>query len=219
MRRLYMILAGLLLTVLATGAGAQTLAGRHHVGLRLGYWSQTASVRVETVSPEVSTSVQGDGYLGGVAYGYWLEEDLALTFDAGALAMDTETRVSPWTTSTGSGIVGSVLLGLKKYVSGARDGSSVRPYLGGAVGLYRGSQSEVIVGPTLLVEEREESTIGGRLVAGVDFVMGRYFMTGAAIGYNLMSDFDRPVGGSLNYSGPEMSLGFSVLLGDGRAKR
>ena len=219
MRFLSTILTGLLLTALATGAGAQSLAGRHRLGLNLGYWSQTASVRVETVSPDVSTSVQGDGFLGGVTYGYWLGENLALTIEAGALALDTETRVTSTTASTSSAVVGAVLFGLEKYVSGAEDGSSVRPHLGGAVGLYRGSQSEVVAGLTSLVEAREESSFGGRLSAGVDFLVGRSFMMGAAIGYNLMSDFDRPVGGSVNYSGPQMSFGFSLLLGGGKANR
>ena len=219
MRFLSTILTGLLLTALATGAGAQSLAGRHKLGLNLGYWSQTASERVEAVSPDVSTSVQGDGFLGGVTYGYWLEEDLALTIESGALALDTETRVTLTTAGTSTAVVGAVLLGLEKYVSGAQDGSSIRPYLGGAVGLYRGSQSEVVAGLTSLVEARAESSFGGRLSAGVDFVLSRRFMTGVAVGYNLMSDFDRPIGGSVNYSGPQMSFDFSILLGGGRAKR
>ncbi len=213
MRRLYTILGGLVLTALATGATAQTLDGRHEFGLRLGYWSQTANVRVEAVAPGVSTSVQGDGLLGGLTYGHWLEEDLALTIGVGALALDTETHASPTNAGTSSGVVGNILVGLKKYVAGAEAGSSVRPYLGAVMGVYRGSHSEVSVGLVSVLEAREETAFGGRLDLGVDFVTGRNFMTGVALGWNLMSDFDRPVGGSVNYSGPQMSLGFSLLLG------
>ena len=36
MRRMHAILAGLLLAALATGAGAQSLEGRHQLGLSLG---------------------------------------------------------------------------------------------------------------------------------------------------------------------------------------
>lgn len=48
---------------------------------------------------------------------------------------------------------------------------------------------------------------------GVDFVLGSHFMPGIALSYNLMSDFDKPIGGSKNYGGPEFSFGISYLFG------
>ena len=36
-----------------------------------------------------------------------------------------------------------------------------------------------------------------------------------AVAYDLMTDFAEPIGGSSNYSGPQMALGISLLLGGG----
>ncbi|MCP4600285.1 MAG: hypothetical protein GY847_07095, partial [Proteobacteria bacterium] len=60
-----------------------------------------------------------------------------------------------------------------------------------------------------------ETAFGGQLAAGLDFVTGRNFMMSAGFGWNLMSDFNEPIGGSKNYSGPEFSFGFSWLFGKG----
>ena len=40
-------------------------------------------------------------------------------------------------------------------------------------------------------------------------------MLGARLGYNLMADFDEPLGGRDNYGGPEFNLTFSWLIGSG----
>jgi len=45
--------------------------------------------------------------------------------------------------------------------------------------------------------------------------MCRKIFLGANLGYNLMSDFDRTIGGSDNYSGPEFSVGLSFLFDHG----
>ena|GEM_PF-5282297 len=46
-------------------------------------------------------------------------------------------------------------------------------------------------------------------------IMCRKIFLGANLGYNLMSDFDRTIGGSDNYSGPEFSVGLSFLFDHG----
>jgi hypothetical protein len=40
-------------------------------------------------------------------------------------------------------------------------------------------------------------------------------MATVSAAYDMMVDFDRPIGGSSNYSGPQMTLGISLLLGSG----
>lgn len=37
-------------------------------------------------------------------------------------------------------------------------------------------------------------------------------MTGITLGYNLMTDFAEPIGGSRNYSGPEFGIALSLVL-------
>jgi len=159
----------------------------------------------------------GSGFLGGLTYGHWLEEDLALTITVGAMALEAETRVTVSGTSAHAAAVGSFLLGLRHYFSSSTGRSPVRPYLGGGVGIYRGSQDDVISGTTVLATSRQETAFGGRLAVGSDFLLSRHFLTGLAAGYNLMTDFEAPIGGSRNYGGPEMSLDLSYLFGSGAA--
>jgi len=214
---LYLILLGTLSPTVATGAEAQSLAGRHQISLRLGMWNQTAETKVEAVTPTVSTSVEDSGLLAGLGYTHWLEENLALAIKFSALALDTETLVSVSGVSTDFAMVGSVLLGLKRTILTSSDDASVRPFLGASVGLFRGSQDEVRTGLEMVVASRAETAFGGQLGVGADFIVGRHFMAGVAIDYNLMSDFDEPIGGSRDYSGPEFSLGFGYLFGSGDA--
>jgi len=56
---------------------------------------------------------------------------------------------------------------------------------------------------------------GGQLGAGIDFILSPHFMAGIAGGYNIMADFEEPIGGSVNYGGPEFSIGLSYLFGQG----
>ncbi len=212
---LSLILIATCLIAFAPPADAQSLAGRHRLGLRLGAWNQTADVRVEAVSPTVSTSVGNNGMLGGVSYGYWLNDDLALDIDIGALTLDAETLVNTAGVSTNFAAVGEVLLGMRRYLTASAEHTTVRPYLGAGVGVFRGSQDDVVTGVSVVVSSREETAMGGRLGVGIDVFPSRRFMVGLGVGYNLMADFDEPIAGSRNYSGPVVSFDFAYLFGGG----
>ena len=86
------ILGGLLVVGLSLTSSGQTLEKRHQIELRVGMWNQTTGVRTETNFQGVTTSVESSGALGGVAYGHWLEETLALTISVTALQADVETH-------------------------------------------------------------------------------------------------------------------------------
>jgi hypothetical protein len=81
------------------------------------------------------------------------------------------------------------------------------------IGPFIGSQNETRAGLSVVAESRTETAVGGVISAGSDIRIGSRFITSAAIGYNLMTDFDRAIGGSRNYSGPEFSFGFGLVLG------
>jgi opacity protein-like surface antigen len=201
--------------LLSSCSYAASLEKRHQIGLRVGMWNQTTGVRSEVDVWGVTTSVDASGYLGGVSYGHWLEEYLALTIDIGGMAADVSTSSGASGVTTETSVIGSIIVGVKAYFPKSTYTSSVRPYARAGVGPFIGSQSSTDVGTSVTVESRSENAFGGQLGAGVDFILRRHFMTGFAVCYNLMTDFNQPVGGSRNYSGPEFSFGFSYLFGEG----
>jgi hypothetical protein len=201
---------------LAVSADAISLEKRHQLSLRLGMWNQITDVRTEVGIGGVETSVESSGMLGGIAYGHWLEEHLALTFSVGGMALDISTNTG-WTgVTTETSAIGSLLMGVKYYFAKSSLESSVRPYLKSSAGPFIGSQSRNQVGTTIVNESRTEFSFGGQFGAGVDFVTGRHFMMGFGLSYNLMTDFSEAIGGSRNYSGPEFSFEFSWLFGKGK---
>jgi hypothetical protein len=200
---------------LAISADAVSLEKRHQLVLRLGMWNQVTDTRVEVGVGGVQTSVGSNGMLGGIAYGHWLEENLALTLSVGGMALDVSTDAGVLGVTTETSTIASVHMGVKYYLVKSTLNSSTRPYLKGSVGPFIGTQSSNEVGITVVSESRTESAIGGQFGAGMDFVVGRHFMMGLGLAYNLMSDFKEPIGGSKNYSGPELSFEFSWLFGKG----
>jgi hypothetical protein len=205
-----------ILLATTVSAGTVSLEKRHQLSLRLGMWNQTTDTRTEVGIGGVETSVEASGMLVGIAYGHWLEENLTLTFCLGAMALDISTNTGTSGVKTETSAVSSMLMGVKYYFVKSTLGSSARPYLKGSAGPFIGSQSSVIAGMTTITEERTEFALGGQLGAGVDFVTGRHFMIGFGLGYNLMTDFGDPIGGSKNYSGPEFAFEFSWLFGKGK---
>jgi hypothetical protein len=212
--KLTVIVASIIL-LLSSCTFAESLEKRHQIGLRLGMWNQTTGVTTEVSDDGVSTSVEASGFLGGISYGHWLEEYLALTIDISGMAAEISTRSDASGVSTETSVIGAIQMGVKAYFLKSTYTSPVRPFARVAIGPFTGSQSITHAGRTVYESTRSETAFGGQLGAGVDFILGRHFMTGFAACYNLMSDFSRPIGGSRNYSGPEFSFGFSYLFGKG----
>ena len=200
---------------LAVVAGAASLEKRNQLELRLGGWTQATGARTEVTVGSTTTSVNAGGFGGSLGYGHWLSEGWAFNVSVGAMAaqVDIESGVSRVETETA--VITQILVGAKHYFPRSTYGSSVRPFLGASIGPSIGSQTRTETGFVVIVESRTETTLGGQLGAGVDFVAGRHFMIGVSLGYNLMADFNRPIGGSKNYSGPVFGVGFSYLFGRG----
>ena len=213
-RRLLMVAICFVL-MFSTACFAGSLEKRHQLEIRVGAWNQVTDNRTEISATGVTTSVGGSGFLGGFGYGYWLSEGTALNISIGFMAVDLTADAGIVGVTTKNSTVTPILMGVRQYFPRSTYGSSVRPYVKALVGPYFGHQSITVVNTYVTVESRSQAAMGGILGGGVDFVLGRHFATGMGIGYNLMTDFDEPIGGSVNYSGPEFSFGFSYLFGRG----
>ena len=81
-----------------------------------------------------------------------------------------------------------------------------------AAGPVFGTETLSLVGLDIFEERRTETAAGAHLGGGIDFIAGRHFMLGISAGYNLISDFDDPIGGHVNYSGGEFGVGFGFVF-------
>lgn len=202
------------LLALAAVSDANSLQKRHGVGIRMGMWNMVADARVDTLSGSVSISAESSRFAGGFCYNYWLTESLALDIGVSTRLPKAEAYFGALFGKPVSAVT-SVLFGVKYYLPRSTYGTSVRPFLKAAVGPFMGRQSATMFFGFVIADSRSETAFGGQLGGGVDFVLSRRFLLGVNLGYNLMSDFDQPIGGSNNYSGPEFSFGLSLLLGRG----
>jgi outer membrane protein W len=205
----------LILTLYGVSLNAQALEKRHQIGLRVGMWNQVADTRTVISADGVTTSVGSNGVAGTVTYNHWLEENVALDISIGGMAIDIESEVGTSGVTSKISSIGYILLGAKYYFPKSTYASSVRPFAMAGVGPFMGDQSETRVGLVVATEQRSEVAFGGKLALGIDFPVSRHFMAGVTAGYNFMTDFDEPIGGSDNYSGPEFLIGFGYLFGSG----
>lgn len=192
---------------------AQTLEKRHQIELRMGGWSQVTDNRTEVGPTGVTTTVGSRGFIGGIAYGHWLKEDLAFRISAGVLAANIDVQSTVSGVDTDFAAVFPLLFGMRLYFPGSTRGEQFRPFVGAGVGTIVGRQEIVQVGTTMLTESRAETAFGGEAEAGICILLSERVMATAAVAYELMTDFEHPIGGSKNYSGPQMTLGLSLLLG------
>ena len=209
------LLAFVLFFTLASQAAAQSLAQRHQLELRLGLWNQVGDVEATVGVGGVTTSVGSTGFLGAVAWGYWLQENLSIRASVGAMAAQVNTDIGITGLSTETASVAQLLFGMRYYFPASTYGSSIRPFAGAAVGAFIGSQVTSDVGFKTSATVGTEAAPAGELGAGVDFLIGQHVSISAALAYALQADFDRPIGGSRNYSGPQLSFGFGYVFGRG----
>jgi len=214
MRRGTTILALAALLVGGTAPlAAQRLEHRHLVALQLGVWNQVNDVRTDIGIGGITTSVGNSGFLGAISYGYGLSEALALRVTAGGMAADVETAIDGSGVSAETAAVAQLMVGMRYYFPRATYGEPVRPYVGAGVGTLIGSHVASQAGMTVAGSVRTEAAMGGELGGGVDILLGSHFIASVGGAYVLMTDFDQPIGGSDNYGGPQLRLGFGYLFG------
>lgn len=192
---------------------ALSLAKRHRIEFRVGYWDSGSHQETRTACSDlVDTEVRD--LLGAFSYAYWIREDLSVHTTFRGLVAEARST-SGWSGGCeNSVVVSSLILGIRQYPLSAPT-SPVRPYLTAGIGPYWGVESWNGNHFEDSVTTRTEASFGGHLGGGLDIQMGRHLMAGINVGYNLMADFPAPLDGEKNYGGVEIGVGLSLLLGSG----
>ncbi len=216
-RFLILMLLALLIVAGTAASADDRLNGRSRLELRFGYGAISeggADVHMSGTAGSVDISYDATGVLGSVGYSKWLQEDLAVLVAVTGLSVGVNVNVGIDGVSTSTLVISQLQLGVRYYLSGQTPHSSARPYLTVAAGPVIGSHSATKVGGSVTVSSQQESALGLHLGGGLDIVASRKIMFGAAVGYNLMTDFSDNLALRRNYSGPEFSLNISLLFGD-----
>ena len=128
-----------------------------------------------------------------------------------AASIDVQTNISG--VSTEFAAIVPVYFGVRYFFPKSSHGKQFRPFLGGSVGTIVGSQESVRTGMTVATESRAVGGFGAEAEAGVSILLGRSVLSSFAVAYDQKTDFSQSIGGSRNYSGPQMTMGISLLLG------
>lgn len=202
------LVSALLLSVNMTGHAQDFLLKRRSgIELNIGVWTGGVST---SISPGgVQTETKLGAFIGGILFTHWLQENLSVTLSAGLLAAKASSTVSIGGIDQQASSVAPLLIGARFYVPYPEPDAQVRPFLSAAVGPYVGSEAK----STLFAQEAHtETSFGGRLGGGIDFILGDHFKLGANAGYNMMADFSASVGGRKNYNGGDFSIGIGYVF-------
>ena len=134
------------------------------------------------------------------------------------MAANIDVQSSGAGVSTDFAAVVPLLFGMRYYFPRSTHGEQFRPFVGAGAGPVIGSHEIIQTGATVVTESRSEAAFGGEIEAGASILLGRTVLATVAVAYDLMTDFEQPIGGSANYSGPQMTLGISLLLGSGTSE-
>jgi len=192
-----------------TSAQAQDILLKRRSGLELniGIWAGGASNSI--AAGGIRTEARLGSFVGGILYAYWLQENLSLTIGAGLLAAEASSTVNIGQVDQHASSVVPVLIGFRYYLPDPEPDVRIRPFLSAALGTYVGSESK----NTLLTQEAHtETSFGGRLGGGVDFILSDHFKLDVNMGYHVMSDFSPSVGARRNYNGGEFSAGIGYVF-------
>lgn len=184
------------------------LKGRSSIGFNLGVHTNAESSSSVSVSV-IKTNVAASGFIGNMFFAHWIEEDLAVKFSVGLLRSSADVKVDLFTTTEQVSSVIPILLGMNYYIPNPNETSSFRPFITASMGMYIGNETKNSI---LTQDVRTEAAMGGRVGAGMEFILGSHFILGANLGYNIMSDFNKPVAGKDNYNGADFSFQLNYVF-------
>ena len=172
--------------------------------------------------PIPAANVDPWSVLSGLTFGFWITEDFSINLSYSALGSEVANIDGPQSVDFSLSRVdislASVLLGVGRHFEIPRLSPLVRAHVSSSVGSFIGHVDGEVIDKAL-TWERTMRVVGGQVGAGIDLRISRHLMLGARGGYNLMTDFDEPLGGRDNYSGAEFGLGLSWLIGGGDNRR
>jgi hypothetical protein len=182
------------------------VAGRHRIELVLG--GAQAFVVQTPGAPALKSVSTSAGVIGGIQYTTFAREDLALTFGVIGRAAERST-VSTIVTTTGTAFL-TLPVGVRWNPFTARHPSSqLKPFVGATIGPAFGVAGSIVSTANGTNVEYSQTTVGGDLLAGVDFHFGRPCSISVSGGYNW-------VGVHNNFGGAEFGVSFGFLWGNGR---
>ncbi|MGD8779496.1 MAG: outer membrane beta-barrel protein [Ignavibacteria bacterium] len=153
--------------------------------------------------------VKNNGFGGVIEYSYHFDDIWAFFFNAGGVAAKVEASIDHGDVSSEVSTVTPILMGAKLYLNNYSNEIPIKPFIKAGLGIYMGNESKSEV---ITVENHTESAVGAYVGGGVDFLLLPFLKATMQAGYNTITDFDRSIGGRLNYTGPEVSLGFGFLF-------
>ena len=185
-----------------------SLKGRSALELNIGYWGG-AKASNSLSSNGIQSEANTNGFTGSILYSYWIREQYSLTLSAGFLAGEASSSVSSLGVSQQSSAIVPLLIGVNYYCFNPAPEDAVRPFVSAQIGTYIGSEAN----NTMLSQSaHSEAVFGGRLGIGIDFLLSNHIKLNAKVGYNLMSDFNTPVGARSNYNGVDALIGFGYIF-------
>lgn len=182
------------------------------IELRASFWGQSddASTTVRVGGPEIDAAANSFG--GKIEYLYHINPYWGFGVSAGMLTGDASVRISGGEVDTDANVIVPLLFTGRFYPLGFDNLIPLKPYLKCGVGLFLGTQSSETVAGTVTIDTRTESTVGGFLGLGGDFVVTSFFKLNAEGGYNIVGEYSEPIGGRKDYSGPEFSIGLGFMF-------
>jgi len=197
-----------------TAAAKRSLADRHRLELRFGYWESGQQRQAPRPDDYVVEMTRVEDVVGAFSYAYWVHDQLATDVTLTALVVEVVSIDEFPGGSESAVVLTSAMFGLRLYpISSAR--TPLRPYVSAGIGPYMGIQSHRDLNFHAVEQVKTLGSFGGYVGGGVDIQMGRHLMAGIHAGYNLMADFREPIGLEDNYEGVVITAGLSVLLGKG----
>jgi len=194
---------------------SSSLAGKHSIELGIGLLSKVRS-STEVSMGNTTTESEANGFIGSIAYTRWLEDNVGFHITSGVLDVDASTATNGLNTYVEASSVVPLLFGVKYQPFGRAIGEAMRPYISASVGPYFGFSSNVRSGTSAGTESYTETALGARIGAGVDLSLSRLFTLGIGAGYHFVDDFNRRIGTEKNYSSPDFSFSFGIVLGKGK---
>jgi hypothetical protein len=178
------------------------LIGRHTITVE-GGTKTNSNTSVITNAGGVDVK---SGFIGSFNYGYWFDEEWAVTLSVGGFGMGAKTTYNNVETNS----VMPILFGVKYYPKKLALGAVGRVYAGLAAGDYMGfaTKTQNIFNNTVV----SESVFGGQLSAGMDFFVASWFKFGPKLSYHFMGDFSEVIGTKKNLSGAAFSLELGFVL-------
>jgi outer membrane protein W len=202
----------------STASAERSLAGRHRLELRFGYWDPGHQSMEPMPTDYMDDFTRVEDVVGAFSYSYWVHDQLATDVTFTAMVVEVTSSGSYPTGSESAVVLTSAMFGFRLYpLSSAQ--TPLRPYVSGGIGPYLGIESYKEYHHNKFENVKSLGAFGGYMSAGMDIQMGRHLMAGVQVGYNVMSDFREPIGFKDNYEGYVVSAGLSLLIGKGEGRR